>query len=200
MSGAERPAGRAFGFCGGCGAAGLRHEDNAAVCDACGWCLYSNPAAAAAVLLELPPEAPPPPPPEAPPEAPAASHPRLLLVRRSREPARGLLGIPGGFVDAGETAEQAARRELREELGLELPPAPLAFLCTAPNVYPCRGVVYRTMDVVFRAPLLGPPPAWHDPSEIAELVPVDPFGVDDAALAFPATRAALRAWRERATG
>lgn len=51
---------------------------------------------------------------------------RFLLVRRAREPARGLFAFPGGRVGAGETSEQAARRELLEETGLaagELAPA-----------------------------------------------------------------------------
>ena len=43
---------------------------------------------------------------------------RLLLVRRANPPAQGLWSIPGGRVEAGESAEQAVVRELVEETGL----------------------------------------------------------------------------------
>jgi ADP-ribose pyrophosphatase YjhB (NUDIX family) len=43
---------------------------------------------------------------------------RLLMVRRGREPNRGLWGFPGGHVERGETGLEAAVRELREETGV----------------------------------------------------------------------------------
>ncbi len=45
--------------------------------------------------------------------------PKYALVRRSKAPGAGLWSLPGGGIDVGEATMDAARRELREETGLE---------------------------------------------------------------------------------
>lgn len=45
---------------------------------------------------------------------------QILLIQRGREPDRGRWSIPGGGVELGETLQEAARREVREECGLEV--------------------------------------------------------------------------------
>lgn len=50
---------------------------------------------------------------------------RLLLCRRAIPPAQGLWNAPAGFVEAGETLEEATSRETFEEVGLHLPPSSL---------------------------------------------------------------------------
>jgi 8-oxo-dGTP diphosphatase len=44
---------------------------------------------------------------------------RLLLIRRGNPPHKGKYALPGGFVDVGETVEDACRRELMEEAGIK---------------------------------------------------------------------------------
>ena len=45
---------------------------------------------------------------------------RVLLVRRAGPPAAGQWSVPGGLVELGETTEDAARREVREECGCDV--------------------------------------------------------------------------------
>ncbi len=54
---------------------------------------------------------------------------RVLLLNHAFRAGSGW-GIPGGFIEKGENAEDALRRELREEIGIELESAELAFTRT----------------------------------------------------------------------
>ena len=50
---------------------------------------------------------------------------RVVLVKRRNEPLVGRWSLPGGAVEVGETLQEALRRELREELGIEVAVGPL---------------------------------------------------------------------------
>lgn len=172
-----------FRFCPRCGAA--RAAENVGQvplrCGACGLTFFFNPTVAAAAWVFDPDG-------------------RALLLRRSHDPAKGKLGIPGGFIDAGETAEQALRREVREEVGIEV--TGIAFLSSIPNLYHYRDVTYPVLDFVFTATAIEPASAraLDGADEVAWRPLAD---IDPDELAFPSLRETFRLLRSvsfRGTG
>jgi 8-oxo-dGTP diphosphatase len=85
---------------------------------------------------------------------------RVLLIRRKNEPFKGAYALPGGFVDVGETVEGACRREVREEVGIEVGNLSLIGVYSDPNRDP-RG---HTVSVAYLAllPRALPPHAGSD--------------------------------------
>jgi ADP-ribose pyrophosphatase YjhB (NUDIX family) len=62
---------------------------------------------------------------------------KLLLIRRSKAPEAGCWGLPGGKIDPFETVQAAVRREILEELGVELIGEQL--LCVVDQIDSARG-------------------------------------------------------------
>jgi bifunctional NMN adenylyltransferase/nudix hydrolase len=60
---------------------------------------------------------------------------QVLLIRRGRAPGKGLLAVPGGFIEQRETAYQSAVRELQEETGFELLPQEMQHACKSMRVF-----------------------------------------------------------------
>jgi len=110
----------------------------------------------------------------------------LLLVVRAREPGKGLWDLPGGFVDPGESAEGALRREVREELDLEI--TSLRYLHSEPNVYEYSGVWYATVDLGFVCAVADVSRARAAEGEVEAVVFQRPGEIEPGRLAFASTR------------
>ena len=72
---------------------------------------------------------------------------KILFTIRKHAPSAGMLDLPGGFVDLGETAENALVREIKEELNLKINKS--EFAGTFTNKYVYAGIEYQTLDLVF---------------------------------------------------
>jgi mutator protein MutT len=110
---------------------------------------------------------------------------RVLLSRRARDPHRGMWDLPGGFLESGEHPEDAIRRELREETGLDARVLGLAAVATGEY----QGEA--TLNLVYRCEAEGEPRADDDSAELRWFAPDEV----PRPLAFPHEEAALDAWR-----
>lgn len=157
--------GSVFKYCPKCGAAALRLTGQKLLrCEACGFELYLNVAAAVAGVI-------------------VDERGRMVVLVRGKEPGKGKWDLPGGFVDPGETAEEALRREVREEIGLEV--TGLRYLGSWPNVYEYMGVRYRTLDLGFVCEAAQVAQARPTENEIAEVLFLPSQEIDLERFAFP---------------
>ncbi len=176
----ETGPGSVFKYCPRCGAAAIRAVGPKLLrCAACGFELYLNPAAAVAGVI-------------------VDDQGRMVVLVRGKEPGKGLWDLPGGFVDPGETAEDALRREVREEIGLEV--TALRYLGSAPNVYEYMGVRYRTLDLGFVCEAAQASQAKPMEAEIAEVLFIPPQEIDPGRFAFHSVGTIAGQPRERRAG
>jgi 8-oxo-dGTP diphosphatase len=138
------------------------------VCQECGFIFYINPKVAAGVLIEV--------------------EGRVVLVRRGIEPHFGSWTLPAGFTEYGETVEETAIRECREETGLEIELDDLL------GVYSVNSDFYgHLVLVLYSAHVVGGEMvAGDDASEVGLFAPAEL----PADIAFWAHREALRDWRK----
>jgi 8-oxo-dGTP diphosphatase len=103
---------------------------------------------------------------------------RALVTVRAREPLRGKVDVPGGFLEVGEHPVEGLKREVREELGLELEVDPIPVLL-APHTYGPEGV--WALAIGFRARISqGVPKPADDVAEARWIGAEEVDGVDFA--------------------
>jgi len=149
-------------FCPRCGQPATVTYPRSITCPHCGYGAYYNPKPVAAAI-------------------PVAANGNIILLRRAFEPGKGLWTFPGGFVDLGETVQQAAHRETREELDIAIELGRLV------GVY--SRAEERTVLIVYAARTTEAPSTTDEAAEVRSFDRTDvPW--DD--LAFWSTRDALR--------
>jgi ADP-ribose pyrophosphatase YjhB (NUDIX family) len=149
-------------FCPRCGKPADVQFPRRIACPHCGYAAYYNPKPVAGVV-------------------PVDDQGQVILLRRGFDPGRGLWTFPGGFVDLGESVQDAAARETDEELGIAIELGPLVGVYSRPED--------RVVLIVYR----GRPLA--DPHTTPEAVEVRAFPVAEIPwtdLAFWSTERALR--------
>ena len=168
-----------FRYCPRCGA---RQETVAPgiefLCAACEFQLFFNPTVSAGGFLRR-------------------SDGRILWLKRAKDPARGKLGLPGGFIDFDESAEAALAREVKEEVGLVI--GEPRFLCSVPNEYVYRDVTYPVLDLIF-AVEVGENPCVAALDEVECLLWLAPAATNPDDIAFPSVRQAFVLYRRQLTG
>lgn len=118
-----------FRYCPKCGSPHFEeHNAKSKHCADCGFTYYFNPSSATVALI-------------------LNGKDELLVCRRAKDPAKGTLDLPGGFVDMFETGEEGVIREVKEETGLEVEKA--EYLFSLPNLYLYSGFLVHTLDMFF---------------------------------------------------
>lgn len=118
-----------FKYCPKCGAKSLIQDtEKSQKCTECDFVFFTNSAGAVGVIIKN-------------------SNGEILLTTRAFNPGKGMLDLPGGFIDPGETAEECMEREVKEELNLDI--TDYTFIGTFPNQYVYKDILYFTIDMIF---------------------------------------------------
>lgn len=156
-------------YCPSCGKETLHWDgEKKWSCPQCNFNLYNNVAGAVAVVIRCKDE--------------------IYFTRRNQEPKKGNLDLAGGFVDPKESAENTCKRELFEELKLDIDTTKLKYLTSLPNVYQYKEIDYNTIDLFFEYRVDEKFEVNIELSEISETVwiPLDTINLDE--LAFDSQR------------
>lgn len=151
-----------FRLCPKCGGKFVVNDEKSKRCESCGFVYYFNPSSATVALI-------------------LNSRRELLVSVRAKEPAKGTLDLPGGFVDMYETAEEGVAREVKEETSLNVISS--RYLFSLPNLYEYSGFTVHTLDMFFVCTVDNEGViAAHDDVASLKFVPLDKINVDDFGL------------------
>jgi 8-oxo-dGTP diphosphatase len=149
-------------FCPRCATPAQVDFPRSIACPSCGYRAYYNPKPVACAI-------------------PTDENDRVILLKRGFDPSKDLWTFPGGFVDLGESVEQAAHREVDEELGIRIELQALVGVYSRPQE--------RVVLVVYGARALGAPRRTPEAIDVRAFEPTE---IPWDELAFWSTGRALR--------
>lgn len=116
----------AYKYCPNCGKEVNNKNQDLFKCPGCGFQMYDNPRPTINVVIEN-------------------KNKGILLAKRIFEPYKGYWDIPGGFIQTGETWQEAAKREISEELGIDVDVKNIFTART--NEYEYSGITYPVLSM-----------------------------------------------------
>lgn len=122
---------------------------------------------------------------------------KFLLVQRGKDPGRGLWGFPGGHVEAGEAAMDAAVRELMEETGVQATARDCATCVDIIGKDESGALAYHYLLAVVVCDYVSGTPVAADDAAAAEWVEAKDVIQETRALNQKVAEVADRVWREQ---
>lgn len=141
-------------------------------CGGCGWVHYHNPRPTVSAII--------------------VRGGKILLCHRSADPFKGRWDLPGGFLEEQESAEDGMKREMREELGIEIEIVRLTGIF-GPTHYPFGGQDAYNTDIYYEVKVPDSEINAVKGSDVTEIGWFDPDNLPD--MAFPSNVAAIENWK-----
>lgn len=119
-----------YKFCPKSGDALKQISENILQCNNCGYKLYVNPITCNGVII-------------------VNENGKIMLVKRKFDPKKGYWDLPGGFIEPHEDLEQSVKREIKEELGVDIDL--IKIIGVYNDVYEFQDIIWPTLGIVVAA-------------------------------------------------
>lgn len=142
-------------------------------CGKCGWVNYHNPRPTVSAII--------------------SRDEKILLSHRLADPFKGMWDLPGGFMEEKESPEDGMKREMREELGIEIEMGKLIGVF-GPTSYPFDGQELDNVDIYYEVEIISGEPAAMTGSDVMEIDWFDPNNLPP--MAFETNVKAIELWKK----
>ncbi|EKD44034.1 MAG: hypothetical protein ACD_72C00021G0002 [uncultured bacterium] len=117
-----------YNFCSNCGEKFEKKSETFYLCPKCDFRIFLNPKPGTGAII-------------------INNKNQILMTKRSYNPGKDKWGIPGGFINPGESAPEALTREIREETGLEL--NNFEYFGSYAGDYPYKNINYKVVNTYY---------------------------------------------------